>query len=219
MLRVEGLCLGSDSRALVRDVGFELAEGRITCLIGPSGCGKTSVIKWLAGVLPAEISAEGRAELDGALKVVHGLGKTLPRQTVHEVEIDIVESGLAGQRIGVLRSTGGVDTAELPQLGIIETLHPDRQAVDPATAITGEVCGIGGAGVGLERDLGVIGDIQTLTQRRHDAGDGLTTEQAWGAAAEKHRLHAWPLSPALQFEIEIANQGIDITLLVGLSGV
>lgn len=66
MLRVKGLTVRVEARTLVTDFSCELEEGRITCLIGPSGCGKTSVLKWLAGILPPGIDAEGSITLDGA---------------------------------------------------------------------------------------------------------------------------------------------------------
>lgn len=66
MLRVEGLTIRVEGRTLVTNFSCELREGRITCLIGPSGCGKTSVLKWMAGILPPGIDAEGTITLDGA---------------------------------------------------------------------------------------------------------------------------------------------------------
>ncbi len=66
MLRVEGLTIRAGSRRLASDMAFELAEGRVTCLIGPSGCGKTSVLKWLTGILGPDLAAEGDITLDGA---------------------------------------------------------------------------------------------------------------------------------------------------------
>ncbi|MBY6154375.1 ABC transporter ATP-binding protein [Vannielia litorea] len=66
MLQVEGLSIRAGTRLLVEDITFALTEGTITCLIGPSGCGKSSIIKWLAGVLPPELSATGSATLEGA---------------------------------------------------------------------------------------------------------------------------------------------------------
>ncbi|MZR11967.1 ATP-binding cassette domain-containing protein [Maritimibacter sp. DP07] len=65
MLRIEGLTIRARDRVIVEDIGFDMAEDRVTCLIGPSGCGKTSVQKWLAGVLAPELSVEGQARRDG----------------------------------------------------------------------------------------------------------------------------------------------------------
>ena len=65
MLRIEALTIDSHERALVENLSLGLPDGQITCLIGPSGCGKTSVIKWLAGILPAELKANGRLVIDG----------------------------------------------------------------------------------------------------------------------------------------------------------
>lgn len=65
MLRIEALTIDSEERPLVENLSLDLADGRVTCLIGPSGCGKTSVIKWLAGILPAGLKASGRLTIDG----------------------------------------------------------------------------------------------------------------------------------------------------------
>ena len=65
MLRIESLTVASGERRLVENLSLELPEGRIACLIGPSGCGKTSVIKWLAGILPAGLAATGRLAIGG----------------------------------------------------------------------------------------------------------------------------------------------------------
>lgn len=66
MLEVQELVIRTDDAALVANLSFDLVTGRLTCLIGPSGCGKSSVVKWLAGVLASELTAEGHALLDGA---------------------------------------------------------------------------------------------------------------------------------------------------------
>jgi NitT/TauT family transport system ATP-binding protein len=66
MLEVRGLTLGAGGRDLVRDLSFVLSGAGVTALIGPSGCGKTSVLKWLAGILPAGVRAAGQVLLDGA---------------------------------------------------------------------------------------------------------------------------------------------------------
>ena len=48
MLKVDHLTIGYDSRALVRDISFELAPGECVLLAGPNGTGKTTLLKWLA---------------------------------------------------------------------------------------------------------------------------------------------------------------------------
>ena len=66
MLRIEYLSIRAGTHTLIEPVSLDLADNEITCLIGPSGCGKSSIIKWLAGVLPPELSAIGTARLDAA---------------------------------------------------------------------------------------------------------------------------------------------------------
>lgn len=75
MLEVQGLTIRAGGRDLVGDLSFALSGAGITALIGPSGCGKTSVLKWLAGILPAGVRAEGRVMLDGA-------GVTAPNRAI-----------------------------------------------------------------------------------------------------------------------------------------
>jgi len=45
------------------DVSIDMPEGRLTTLLGPSGCGKTTLLKIIAGLLPAtagEVLVDGR---------------------------------------------------------------------------------------------------------------------------------------------------------------
>ena len=48
MLKVDHLTIGYDSRALVRDISFELAPGECVLLAGPNGTGKTTLLRTLA---------------------------------------------------------------------------------------------------------------------------------------------------------------------------
>ena len=75
MLEVQALTIRAGRTTLVSDLSFDLAEGRLTCIIGPSGCGKSSVVKWLAGVLAPELRAQGSAYIDGNLQ-------TLPQRDI-----------------------------------------------------------------------------------------------------------------------------------------
>lgn len=48
-VEVEGLTFSYGTQAVVRGLSFDLAAGRIGCLLGPSGCGKTTVLRCIAG--------------------------------------------------------------------------------------------------------------------------------------------------------------------------
>ena len=50
----------------VQGLDLEIGAGSFVSLLGPSGCGKSTVLRWLAGVLPAELAASGRLTLDGS---------------------------------------------------------------------------------------------------------------------------------------------------------
>lgn len=65
MLEIRGLAIRSPSRDIVTELALHLPGQGITALIGPSGCGKSSVLKWLAGILPQGLDAQGAAMLDG----------------------------------------------------------------------------------------------------------------------------------------------------------
>ena len=47
----------------LRDISLDFPEGKLTTLLGPSGCGKTTLLKIIAGLLPAtsgEVYVEGK---------------------------------------------------------------------------------------------------------------------------------------------------------------
>ena len=61
-LKIENLSAGYDTGVVLKDLSIEVAEGEFLSLLGPSGCGKTTLMKTIAGILPA---ATGRILLDG----------------------------------------------------------------------------------------------------------------------------------------------------------
>ena len=40
---------GESDNQVLKDVSFEIEEGRFVCLLGPSGCGKTTTLTIVAG--------------------------------------------------------------------------------------------------------------------------------------------------------------------------
>ena len=44
---------GSSARQVLKDVSFSIADHEFVCVVGPSGCGKTTLLRILAGLVPA----------------------------------------------------------------------------------------------------------------------------------------------------------------------
>ncbi len=63
MLEAQGLTLRRGGRRLFHKLSFALAPGKLLLLRGPNGSGKTSLLRVLAGLLPAE---SGDLVLNGA---------------------------------------------------------------------------------------------------------------------------------------------------------
>ena len=61
MISVERLTLSLGSRTVVHDLSFTLERGRVAAIIGPNGAGKTSLIRAMAGLIPAQ---SGRILID-----------------------------------------------------------------------------------------------------------------------------------------------------------
>lgn len=52
-LRVENLVTGYGKQEIVHDISVSAHPGQITCIFGPNGSGKSTVVKAIAGLLPA----------------------------------------------------------------------------------------------------------------------------------------------------------------------
>jgi len=64
-LVVEQAVLSIGGRPLFEPLDLEVPPGSVTSVLGPSGSGKSSLLAWLAGILPAELEASGRARIGG----------------------------------------------------------------------------------------------------------------------------------------------------------
>ena len=53
MIEVCDLSVSYGDAIILRDISFVPAEGKLTCIIGPNGCGKTTLLKAMAGIVPA----------------------------------------------------------------------------------------------------------------------------------------------------------------------
>lgn len=54
MLRIEHLSCGYYKEPVVRDVSFQVEEGKRLCILGPNGCGKTTLLRGIMGILPVQ---------------------------------------------------------------------------------------------------------------------------------------------------------------------
>ena len=61
-LKIENLAAGYEDGAVLQNLSLSVAEGEFLSLLGPSGCGKTTLMKTIAGILPA---TQGSIFLDG----------------------------------------------------------------------------------------------------------------------------------------------------------
>ena len=128
-----------------------------------------------------------RRELDRTVHVQQCFRERLPRQPVHQVQVEVREPRSAEFCDRGLDLAMRVDAAERREVKVIETLRPQRHAVDPGVAILGERAVLDRAGVRFQRNLETGSDRQQLACPLQDRGDGLRGEQARRAPAEEDR--------------------------------
>ncbi len=112
------------------------------------------------------------------------LRQRLPRQRIHQVEVEIVEAGL-GDFDGARRLVAVMDAAQRLQMARVEALDADRQAVDAAVAVRPELVGLEGAGIGFQRDFRATVQRQQGADIRQQAVDAGRRQQAGRAAADE----------------------------------
>jgi ABC-type branched-subunit amino acid transport system ATPase component/ABC-type branched-subunit amino acid transport system permease subunit len=131
-LCAEGLTKRFGPVSAAEDVSLELEPGSLTALIGPNGSGKTTVLRMLAGALPANA---GRITLDSrdvtrapTAALVHaGVVRTLQSRAVFD-ELTVLENVL----VGVNRSRrhgGAVRALASTPLFRADSRHAERRAL------------------------------------------------------------------------------------------
>ena len=89
---------------------------------------------------------EGDGRRDAAAQVVKGL----PRQSVHEVDADILESRRARRVKCLLRLRSCVNAPDAAKERIVKALYAEAEAVRARRAECAEVCRVHGAGIRLD---------------------------------------------------------------------
>ena len=126
LLRTERLSIGHGKRALMRDIGLTIAPGELTAMLGANGIGKSTLLRTLAGLLPA---------VDGDVFVGDRSMRTM--STAERARsVSIVLTGRP--QTGMLDVGSLVSLGRQPWTGRWGTLTPsDEEAVDRALELTG----------------------------------------------------------------------------------
>ncbi len=103
-LKVTGLNKSFGGLQALRDCSFDIAPGRITCLVGPNGAGKTTIFNAITGFLRPDTGSVSfrAAKLDGLTPqaiVRHGIARTFQnlRLFTDLTALDNVLVGMSGQ--------------------------------------------------------------------------------------------------------------------------
>ena len=111
----------------------------------------------------------------------------LTRQTVDQVQIDVVESGIANLGEGLLGSLGAVDAIKKHQLGRIERLYAHRDPVDAGLSIGRQTAWFNTLRIGLERDLSVGRERDLIANRIKQLLHRIAGQEARRPASDEHR--------------------------------
>ena len=128
-----------------------------------------------------------RRQLDGLAQVGQGVVRGLVGQAVHEVHVEVVEAGCACHVRGADRLVAVVYTPQGLELGGLEALYADGQAIDAGLPVRLEFLLLEGPWVGFQSDFDVDGERDALLHAAQQTPQSLGAEQAWSAAAEEDR--------------------------------
>src|SRR5690606_18366370 len=136
----------------------------------------------------------------------------LPREAVHQIQVEILESRGAGAAGSGNRGGAVVDAAQGLQVAVGKALNADGQAVDPGLAEAAKPVLLEGARVGLQGDFDVAGKAYAPLGVVEDGGDGAGGKQAGGAAADKDGGQP-PALRQLQILVQVGHKGVHIGVL------
>ncbi|PWR17835.1 ABC transporter ATP-binding protein [Zavarzinia compransoris] len=136
---VRGLSVGYRRRPVIRELSLSpLAGGQVVALLGPNAAGKTTLMRGLAGLLPARgsIRLDGR-ELIGLAPAAHARHVGYMPQTLPQgVSLSLFESVLGALRANGLPG-GSARTAREQALATIELVGLGALALRPLAEMSG----------------------------------------------------------------------------------
>ncbi len=149
-----------------------------------------------------------RLEAQRDIDVGKCLSQRLPRQGVHQVEVEGIE--VDGGKFGCpARLAVIVDAPQCLEMARIKTLDAERDTHHTRLAEALEPGGLDRAGVGFEGDLGAGNQLRQGANAAQDAVDSLGRKQAGGAATEEDGVD--PAAPDVwQGTLEVGQQGVDV---------
>jgi len=110
--------------------------------------------------------------------------------SVDQIDVDVVEVGLAGLIITAAGLVGVMRTSQSAQVLVRERLETKRETVEAKGAKSLEVLEGEGVGVGFKGDLYVRGERERGDQSIEELLDKLQGQQGRGAAAKVERFNA-----------------------------
>ena len=127
LLESRGLCVRRGARMVLHDVSLQLAAGEALALVGPNAAGKSTLVRSLAGLLPA---SAGRVLLDG--RSLEDISRSAVARAIALVAAE-EPAGAAALTVGERVALG-----RYPHRGALRPLEDDdRKAVAAALEATG----------------------------------------------------------------------------------
>lgn len=94
-LHIQGVSAGYRNKPIISDLSLpEIAPGTVTALIGPNAAGKSTLMKSLAGVIPARgtFSTDGINLLTADLKTRASKVSFMPQYSPQDINLTVIES-------------------------------------------------------------------------------------------------------------------------------
>ena len=140
----------------------------------------------------------------------------LPRESGHQVDIQIGKSRLPRVREALPKRLERVDSAETLQFPVVGGLTPEAQPVDSRSSINGQAFRMHGSRIGFHRNFRVWFQMKGLSDRVHDLRNHLCGKKRRGSTPDIYRRNTLPYTGKTP---DLAQQCLHISVLCSaLSG-